>query len=260
VQRFTSFDGVTIAYYTWAPDGQQDDGSADLPPVVLHHGFAVNAQVNWVLPGIVQALTAAGRTVHALDARGHGESDKPHDPARYGEGAMAADLIGLFEVIGAPQVHLAGYSMGGIVSLLTAASDDRVARLVVGGIGAGVAEAGGIEAGLIDRDAVDQALLTDDPASITDKQAAEFRAFADMLNCDRLALAAQLKSAHVSGIALQDITAPTLVLAGRDDPLAARPQVLADAIPDAQVRLVNGDHFTAVTDPEFAPAIVGFFA
>jgi pimeloyl-ACP methyl ester carboxylesterase len=254
--RFSSFDGVEIAYYSWPPDGGAAE--AALPPVVLHHGFAVNAQVNWVLPGVVRALTAAGRMVFALDARGHGESDKPHDPASYGDSAMARDLSGLFDVIGAPQVHLAGYSMGGIVSLVTAARDRRISRLVVGGIGGAVTVAGGVQGGLLDRDAIERALLTDDPASITDKQAAQFRGFADMVGCDRLALAAHMKAIRVNRIALQDITAPTLVLAGRDDPLAANPQLLADAIADAKVQLVPGDHFTAVTDPGFAPAIVAF--
>lgn len=63
--HFTSFDGLEIAYYIWGAAGA-------LPPVVLHHGFIANANVNWVLPGIVLALTNAGRQVVALDARVHG--------------------------------------------------------------------------------------------------------------------------------------------------------------------------------------------
>ncbi len=62
MDRFASFDGVEIAYQTWGTAGE-------LPPVILHHGFIANANVNWVLPGIVTALTNAGRQVVALDAR-----------------------------------------------------------------------------------------------------------------------------------------------------------------------------------------------
>src|ERR1035438_9843763 len=109
-----------------------------LPPVFLHHGFIANADINWVRPGIVAALTNAGRQVVALDARGHGSSDKPHDPSYYGEEKMARDLRQLFDSIGAVRVDLVGYSMGAIVSLIAASQDERIRRLVVGGVGSGV--------------------------------------------------------------------------------------------------------------------------
>lgn len=51
-----------------------------------------------------------------------------------------------------------------------------------------------------------------------------------------------------------------LVAAGRDDALAARPEVLAAAIPGARWRLVSGDHMTALRAPAYAPAIVEFLA
>jgi pimeloyl-ACP methyl ester carboxylesterase len=57
-----------------------------------------------------------------------------------------------------------------------------------------------------------------------------------------------------------DITAPTLVLAGDRDPLAARPEVLAGAIPDARVAVLCGDHFGTVTDPRFASLTVDLLA
>jgi pimeloyl-ACP methyl ester carboxylesterase len=55
-----------------------------------------------------------------------------------------------------------------------------------------------------------------------------------------------------------EVGAPTLVLVGADDPIAARPEVLVAAIPRAQLRVIAGDHLSAVTDPAFAPAIVEF--
>ncbi|HSM41135.1 MAG TPA: alpha/beta fold hydrolase, partial [Afifellaceae bacterium] len=73
VQRFRS-DDVSIAYI--------DEGEGD--PIILIHGFASNHRVNWVSTGWVSMLTGDGRRVIALDNRGHGESDKPHDPAAYG--------------------------------------------------------------------------------------------------------------------------------------------------------------------------------
>jgi pimeloyl-ACP methyl ester carboxylesterase len=251
---FESFDGVPIAYYAWGAE------QATFPPVVLHHGFVVNAQLNWVLPGVVEALVAAGRRVYALDARGHGESGKPYDPASYGEGAMSRDLSLLFDVIGAADVHLVGYSMGGIVALLTAARDRRVRRLVVGGIGAGVVEIGGVDTRALGRGAVAAALLAEDPSTITDPRAAAFRRLADRAGGDLRALAAQAAAPRRAGLPLADISAPTLVLAGADDRLASRPQVLADALADGRAVVIPGDHVTAVTEPGFAAAIVGFLA
>ena len=50
------------------------------------------------------------------------------------------------------------------------------------------------------------------------------------------------------------------MLAGDDDPLAIRPQVLADALPDARLQLLDGDHMHALADPRFAASIVEFLA
>jgi pimeloyl-ACP methyl ester carboxylesterase len=252
VSQFTSFDGTVIVYYEWGSDTTQ-------PPVVLHHGFVVNASVNWVVPGVVAALVAAGRRVIAPDARGHGASAGPHDPASYGEDAMCRDLGLLLDVIGVPHVHLAGYSMGAVVSLLTAAADPRVGRLVVGGVGAAAVELGGVDTRAIRRGALAAALLADDPSAIADPGAAQFRQLADLVGADRQALAACAAAERATSIPLRDIRARTLVLAGDADPLAARPQVLADAIQGARTLIIPGDHFTAVTNAGFARAIVDFF-
>ena len=55
-------------------------------------------------------------------------------------------------------------------------------------------------------------------------------------------MVAQARSIHRGGVALGQISAPTLVLAGDEDPLAIRPQVLADALPDATLEMLSGDH------------------
>ena len=72
MQRF-QHEGVEIAFL--------DEGEGD--PIVLVHGFASTAEVNWVYPGWVATLTNAGRRVIALDNRGHGVSSKLYDPAAY---------------------------------------------------------------------------------------------------------------------------------------------------------------------------------
>ncbi len=251
--RFRSWDGIEIAYQEWGED-------TTLAPVVLHHGFVANAEANWVATGVVDALLAAGRRVIAPDARGHGHSEKPHDSARYGEQRMARDLAVLLDTVGAGQVDLVGYSMGAVVSLLFASDDERVRRLIVGGVGSGVVECGGVDRRAVSNDSIIDALNAADPASIESPEAAAFRTLADALGADLEALVAQARSVYRGGVALDRITAPTLILAGADDPLAVRPEVLADAIPNAVLQTLAGNHIEALGDPRFTRSIIEFLA
>lgn len=250
--RFTTSDGLSIAYQAWGGD----DGR---PPIMLHHGFGASGPINWQVPGIVDVLVGAGRKVVAIDARGHGASDKPHDPAFYGEARMARDLSELIDHLGVPAIDLAGYSMGAIVSLICASQEPRVRRLVTGGVGEGVVETGGVDTRHLPNAALVEALLAEDPSTIRHPAAVPFRQFADAIGADRRALAAQARVVHAQPIALDRITAPTLITAGDNDPLAVHPERLAAAIPGARSLLVKGDHRAAVADPAFAQAIATFF-
>ncbi len=254
MNTFTSFDELEIAFDDHAPTGE----ALDLGPVILHHGFAASALLNWDAPGVTKALTDSGRRVVAIDARGHGRSGKPHDPSYYGESKMARDVSTLIDTLGVESVDLVGYSMGAIVSLLVGSHERRIRRLVIGGIGAGVVERGGVDTRALHPTALADAMRTKDPSTITDSGARQFRHFAESTGADLLALAAQVSAIHRERIALEDITAPALVLAGRDDALATRPEVLAGAIPGAELRVIDGDHLGAVAVPAFASAIVEF--
>jgi pimeloyl-ACP methyl ester carboxylesterase len=252
-KAFQTWDQIQIAYQEWG----KPTASA---PVFLHHGFVANADANWVAPGTVDALLSAGHRVIALDARGHGRSEKPHDPARYGEKRMARDLAVLFELIGAPRVDLVGYSMGAVVSLIFASEGDRVRRLVVGGVGSGIIECGGVDRRAVSNDAIIDALEAEDPSRIHNPGAVAFRTLADALGGDREALAAQASSVFRGEIALGDISAPTLILAGDADPLAIQPELLAEALPEATLESLCGDHVGALADPRFNQSIVDFLA
>ena len=76
---FVVLEGVPI-HYTTEGEGE---------PVVLLHGFAVNADLNWRLVGITERLATEFRVI-AVDQRGHGLSGKPHEPASYGMELVAA--------------------------------------------------------------------------------------------------------------------------------------------------------------------------
>ena len=254
MKSFRAADGVEIATYEWGQPGA-------LPPVVLHHGFAASARANWEAPGVVDALVSAGRHVYALDARGHGASGKPHDPAVYGETIMARDLMQFFDEIGARDFHLAGYSMGGIVALVTATKDKRISRLIAGGIGGGVVNLGK-DPRVQSMGAIADGLMaaTSAAAEKLGPMASMFRKFAEGTGSDLMALGAQARAGLRTPIALETITAKTLVLAGDTDMLASQPEKLAAAIPGAEVKVIAGDHMRVVGTAAFRSAIVQFFA
>ncbi|MFG1926592.1 alpha/beta fold hydrolase [Cryptosporangium sp. NPDC048952] len=251
MENYVSFDGSSLAYRRWG-------GVRDLPPVVLLHEFGLNHALNWIATGVVDAVIRTGRPVIALDARGHGDSDKPRDPARYGERTMARDLVALIDEMKADAVDVVGYGMGSVVALLAAVQDVRVRRVVAGGVGASVVEIGGVDTRARDPRMLLAALRAPDAEALTDPYAREFRQWVDAVQSDREALAAQLVALHDDPIPLRRITARTLVLAGSEDRLAARPEVLVHAIPKAVGRFVTGDHVSVLGNPEFRQRILEF--
>jgi pimeloyl-ACP methyl ester carboxylesterase len=118
----TSSDGVRIAY----------DVVGNGPPLLLHHGFAVSARV-WHEPDYVTPLQDRYRLI-LMDARGHGESDNPHDPADYVMPRRVADVTAVLDALGIDQVHFLGYSMGARVGFAVGTlAPDRIASFILGG-------------------------------------------------------------------------------------------------------------------------------
>jgi pimeloyl-ACP methyl ester carboxylesterase len=120
-------DGVAIASYEW--------GDPDAPTVVAVHGFASSAIANWHATGWTRELTRAGFHVIAIDQRGHGASDKPHDPAAYSMEILVADLLTVVDTALIDDFALLGYSLGARVGWHAALElPERLTRAVLGGI------------------------------------------------------------------------------------------------------------------------------
>jgi pimeloyl-ACP methyl ester carboxylesterase len=155
-------------------------------------------------------------------------------------------------------VTVVGYSMGSGIALRLAAIDPRVRGVVALGVGSASIERGA-EEGARDGTEMGDAMLADDPESITDPLGRQFRTLADSIRADRLALAALMQAGRPRPAdPLDEITVPVLVVAGTDDELAGDPQGLADRIPGARAVTVPGDHFTA--NARAVDAIVEFVA
>jgi pimeloyl-ACP methyl ester carboxylesterase len=244
MDKFTSFDGTEIAYL--------DAGQG--PAVILSHGFAADHRINWVVPGVVDALVAAGRRVLAPDARGHGRSAKPHEPAAYGGDAMVRDIQSLLDNLELNHVDVVGYSMGSLVSSRLVPLEPRARSLILGGVGGRL----GGEQRPRNSGTIAHALEAEDPNTVEDPGARAFRDFADRTGADRLALAAIQRAPLGERAALEDIAVPTLVLTGDADTLVGPPDVLAQRIPGATFKVISGDHLGAVGDPAFAQSIVDF--
>jgi pimeloyl-ACP methyl ester carboxylesterase len=73
-----------------------------------------------------------------MDARGHGKSDKPHEPAAYTMYERAGDVTAVLDDLGIEKCNFFGYSYGGRVAFeLGKCTPSRVNSLIIGGCGAG---------------------------------------------------------------------------------------------------------------------------
>ena len=109
-----------------------DEGRGE--PVILVHGFANPANLQWRRTGRIEALSKDYRVI-ALDNRGHGRSGKPHDPEQYGI-QMAEDLVRLLDHLDIEKAHIVGYSMGGFITLkMVTSHPDRVLSAAACGAG-----------------------------------------------------------------------------------------------------------------------------
>jgi pimeloyl-ACP methyl ester carboxylesterase len=101
-------------------------------PLVLQHGFT-DSLVSWRDHDYVAAL-GDRYTAILVDARGHGESDKPHDTADYALDRRVTDVTAVLDALGIEKASFWGYSMGGWIGLgLAMHHPQRVDRLVIGG-------------------------------------------------------------------------------------------------------------------------------
>ena len=72
-----------------------------------------------------------------MDCRGHGDSDKPHDPAFYSYDLMSSDIRAVAEAAGLSDAHVIGYSMGGHLGIqLLMEHPEAIRKLVIAGVGA----------------------------------------------------------------------------------------------------------------------------
>ena len=234
------------------------------PALLLLHGFTGSSR-SW--PDLMAAATAAGRTAIAPDLPGHGGTAwAPTDPADPGSPARATiertadDLPALLGALGQDRADVVGYSMGARVALRFAiAHAARVRRLVLEAPSAGIADPGERSARRAADEALAGTLERDGIAAFIDAWertpvlAGEARRGADAraavrdirIAHDPAGLAASLRSAGQGAMEplhdrLREISSPTLVIVGSDDPARDRAEAVAAGIPGARLAVIDG--------------------
>ena len=120
---YTDNNGVRIHYHV------EGEGT----PLVLQHGLTSNIS-RWYWFGFVGALKTDYKLL-LIDARGHGDSDKPYDADAYDQKTMASDVIAVLDAENIDRAHYMGYSMGGSIGFAIAESfADRFHSLIIGGM------------------------------------------------------------------------------------------------------------------------------
>jgi pimeloyl-ACP methyl ester carboxylesterase len=223
-------------------------GEVTGPPVVLVHGFASSVTADWPVERWADPLALAGRETLVVHLPGH-----PGGPyvEEVDDVTTWNVLRRLAEGMPAEQVDLVGYSLGARLAWdLAATRAVAVRRLVLGGLSP-VEPFGRVDLAAA-RSLVQGGQSPVDPLT---------GAIAGMVTRGRAEELLRL----VEGLAREPFEpgarapqAPTLFLAGADDPMAGGVEQLVARIPHARLQHVPGDHRSALTGAEFRDAVFEF--
>lgn len=233
-----------------------DDGPRDAPVVVLSHSLGADRAM-WEPQ--VPALAERFRVI-AYDTRGHGESPVPAGP--YSLDDLVDDVVALLDRLGAERVHFAGLSLGGMTGMRLAAREpgrvDRLALLCTSALlgprqnwldraHTARAEGTGVLAPVVVSRWFTPDFAAAEPATVARMQAMiaaqPGEGYAGC--CEAIADMDLLAD-------LPTISAPTLVISGREDPATPpeHQQAIVDGIPDAELLTVSpGAHLASVEQP-----------
>jgi pimeloyl-ACP methyl ester carboxylesterase len=121
---YANNQGVRIHYEV------EGDGA----PLVLVHGLGWSLE-EWRQLSYAKSLKNDYRLI-LIDARGHGSSDKSHDPAAYRLESIATDLVAVLDDLKLSRAHYFGYSFGGWVGWgIAKHAPERFHSLIIGGCG-----------------------------------------------------------------------------------------------------------------------------
>jgi pimeloyl-ACP methyl ester carboxylesterase len=210
------------------------------PALVLHHG-TFGSGADWADLRYVDALKENHQLI-LLDSRGHGESDKPHDPAAYDLGLRALDVLAVLDDLSIRKSDYFGYSLGGWIGFeLGKLAPNRFNSFIFGGAHP---YAENLEA-LRD-------LMPRHPGGFATVMDQFFGGRAPAMHSrfltnDLDALQALTQDRKFNADVLPSMTMPCLLFAGELDPRLAKVKECASALPSSTFfTLPECDHFTVL--------------
>jgi len=125
-------DGLTLHYRDYP-------GESGKPPILCLHGLTRNSRD---FADFAERYSPRFRVL-ALDFRGRGASDYDPIPARYLPITYAGDVVELLDQLGIPKAIFVGTSLGGLVTMIIAATaPQRIAASIINDVGPDVAPGG----------------------------------------------------------------------------------------------------------------------
>lgn len=246
---YASNDGVRIHYHVAGDEAR--------PPLVLQHGFSGSLH-DLEEAGYVAALSASYRLI-LIDARGHGASDKPHDPDAYRPATMVADVVAVLDALGIDRAHYLGYSMGGRIGFgLAARAPGRCRSLLLGGASAGETDPATPDPFI--------PVLRRGPQAFADfwgeRISPAWRERIRRNDTEALIACRSVRERHGHAAALPGLAVPTLLYCGDGDPLHDEMRATADGMPRACFTSLPGlDHLGAYLGAaQVVPPILTFLA
>jgi pimeloyl-ACP methyl ester carboxylesterase len=235
---FASFDGVKI-HYEVAGVGE---------PAVLLHGFTGTVK-SWKNTPLYEELLKAGFMVIIPDLRGNGLSDKPHNVEAYEHDAEARDVMEMVSQLNIKQYALVGYSRGSIIASRVLVMDQRVSKVVLGGMGADF-----MNPEWPRRIMFYKALMGEPTPALEG-----FMKYIKSSGVDQTAMALLQKTQPcTTKEELAEIKKPVLVICGDKDEDNGPSKALADLIPGATYKRVPGDHNGTSKTKAFADEVLAF--
>jgi pimeloyl-ACP methyl ester carboxylesterase len=226
-------------------------------PVVLIHGFGVDARLQWGETGLIEFLAPRFRVI-ALDCRGHGRSERFYDPDAYAMRNMSGDVLNLLDYLQIDSALVVGFSLGSRVCFeIMTTHPERCRAAVLSGFGPDNASSDAAR-----REQLATAMLAADAASITEYQRRIRRAVLGAGN-DPSALAACIRcNTNIPPLfAVTPISVPVFFVKGAKDYVAGDPGGLSGYFRESHVLVIDSNgHASVVADPRFHTAVADFLA
>jgi len=240
-------------------------GPAGAPAIVFSNSLGANLSA-WD----PQATALQDRfRVLRYDTRGHGRSSVT--PGPYTLAQLAGDVVSLLDALGLERAHFCGLSLGGMIGMwLGIHAPQRVARLVLCNTAPRIGDRerwnariesvrkGGMAA--IASEIVARWLSPELRARAPETYAATQKMLESTPPEGYAACSAAIRDADLSA-QVAAIRAPTLVIAGSEDPAtpSAAVRALADAVPGAHYVELRASHLSNLEAPEaFNAALIRF--